>query len=209
MSKIEVVNTTHFVNDISEECLYQVLTDDQIAVDTETRGLKPLRDKLCLVQIGRPNGEVLFVQMADYSAPNLVTLLEDRTVRKIFHYARFDTAFLRQWLGVHVNNIFCTKIASKLVRTYAGHHGLKDLVLEYCGQTLNKSIATTDWAKPNLTAEQWEYAAKDVFYLHTVKAKLVEELELSGLTEAAEELFKVVVTLAQLDILGYEGVLDF
>jgi ribonuclease D len=209
MIATETIKTTHFVGDISEEYRDLLLADGEVGVDTETRGLKPIRDKLCLVQIGRPNGEVVFTKMTDYECPNLNQVIASPELKKIFHYARFDIAFIGRWMNVPVNNYFCTKIASKLVRTYSAHHGLKDLVQEYCGQTLNKTIATTDWARAELTQEQWEYAAKDVLYLHQIKEKLVRELETHKMLGAAEELFWVIGTLAKLDVMGYEGVLDF
>ena len=176
-----------------------------VAVDTETLGLNPNRDRLCVVQLSAGDGTAHLVQLdgKDYSAPNLKALLTDPAVLKIFHYARFDIAVLEKYLGVVTAPIYCTKIASKLVRTYTDRHGLKDLVSELAGVELSKQQQSSDWAATELSQQQLAYAASDVLHLHTVKAKLDAMLARDGRTQFAEAAFGFLSTRAKLDLVGF------
>ncbi len=180
-----------------------------VAIDSETLGLRPHRDRLCVVQLSVGDGTAHLVQFdgTDYSAPRLKALLADESVLKIFHYARFDVAVLSNYLGVVSNPIFCTKIASKLARTYTDRHGLKDVVSELASVELSKQQQSSDWAAEELTQAQLAYAASDVLYLHTVHSRLVAMLARDGRTEVAQECFKFLPTRAQLDLAGF-GDLD-
>ena len=176
-----------------------------IAIDTETLGLKPARDKLCLVQISTGDGNASLVQVdrATYQAPRLKAVLADASVTKIFHFARFDVAVLKHYLGVDVNNIYCTKIASRLVRTYTDRHGLKDLVRELLGIDLDKLQQSSDWGAHMLSEAQKKYAAQDVLYLHELKARLDQMLEREGRMEIAKACFGFLPTRAALDLMGW------
>ena len=176
-----------------------------IAIDTETLGLKPARDKLCLVQISTGDGNAYLVQVdrATYLAPRLKAVLADASVTKIFHFARFDVAVLKHYLGADVNNIYCTKIASRLVRTYTDRHGLKDLVRELLGIDLDKLQQSSDWGAHMLSEAQKKYAAQDVLYLHELKARLDQMLEREGRTEIAKACFNFLPTRAALDLMGW------
>ena len=176
-----------------------------VAVDTETLGLKPHRDRLCLVQLSAGDGTAHLVQLdgRDYRAPNLKALLTDPAVLKIFHYARFDVAVLSRYLGVAVAPLYCTKIASKLVRTYTDRHGLKDLVSEILGIELSKQQQSSDWAATSLS-EQKAYAASDVLHLHKLRERLDEMLDRDGRRALAEAAFGFLPTRAALDLAGFE-----
>ncbi|MEO6607712.1 MAG: ribonuclease H-like domain-containing protein [Aestuariivirga sp.] len=176
-----------------------------IAIDTETLGLKPARDKLCLVQLANAEGDVHLIQMdrETYVAPRLKALLEDAAVTKIFHFARFDVAVLKQYLGADTNNIYCTKIASRLVRTYTDRHGLKDLVKELLGIELDKQQQSSDWGAHVLSDQQKKYAASDVIYLHELKARLDQMLEREGRAALAKSCFEFLPTRAALDLKGW------
>ena len=176
-----------------------------IAIDTETLGLKPARDKLCLVQISTGDGNAYLVQVdrATYLAPRLKAVLADTSVTKIFHFARFDVAVLKHYLGVDVNNIYCTKIASRLVRTYTDRHGLKDLVRELLGIDLDKLQQSSDWGAHMLSEAQKKYAAQDVLYLHELKARLDQMLEREGRMDIAKACFGFLPTRAALDLMGW------
>jgi ribonuclease D len=176
-----------------------------IAIDTETLGLKPARDKLCLVQISTGDGNAVLVQMdrAKYDAPNLKALLANPKVLKIFHFARFDVAVLKQYLDVDTAPLFCTKIASKLVRTYTDRHGLKELVRELLGIDLNKLQQSSDWGAHSLTDAQKAYAAEDVVYLHELKQRLEQMLEREGRTALAKSCFEFIPTRTALDLQGW------
>ena len=176
-----------------------------IAIDTETLGLKPARDKLCLVQISTGDGNAHLVQVdrATYLAPRLKAVLADPAVTKIFHFARFDVAVLKHYLGADTNNIYCTKIASRLVRTYTDRHGLKDLVRELLGIELDKLQQSSDWGAHILTEAQKKYAATDVLYLHELKARLDQMLEREARTEIAKACFNFLPTRASLDLMGW------
>ena len=176
-----------------------------VAIDTETLGLNVNRDRLCLVQLSAGDGSAHLVQFdgSDYSAPNLKALLTDPAVLKIFHFARFDIAVLERYLGVVTTPIYCTKIASKLVRTYTDRHGLKDLVGELTGVELSKQQQSSDWAARELTPQQLAYAASDVLHLHAVKAKLDVMLEREGRRGFADAAFGFLPTRAKLDLAGF------
>ena len=176
-----------------------------VAIDTETLGLNVNRDRLCLVQLSAGDGSAHLVQFdgSDYSAPNLKALLTDPAVLKIFHFARFDIAVLERYLGVVTAPIYCTKIASKLVRTYTDRHGLKDLVGELTGVELSKQQQSSDWAARELSPQQLAYAASDVLHLHAVKAKLDAMLEREGRRAFADAAFGFLPTRAKLDLAGF------
>jgi ribonuclease D len=176
-----------------------------VAIDTETLGLKPHRDRLCLVQLSAGDGHAHLVQVAPpYDAPRLKALLTDASVTKIFHFARFDVAVLAQYLGIETQPLYCTKIASKLARTYTDRHGLKDLCAEILGVDLSKVQQNSDWGAAKLTDQQLAYAASDVFHLHALKARLDEMLAREGRTAAAEAAFRFLPTRARLDLMGFE-----
>ncbi len=182
-----------------------------VAIDTETMGLNPHRDRLCLVQLSSGDGNAELVQIVPESlggrgadCPNLKRLLEDASVLKLFHFARFDCAALHHALGVTVAPVVCTKISSKLVRTFTDRHGLKDLCKELLGVELSKQQQSSDWGAPDLTPEQLAYAASDVLHLHALWAKLKGLLEREGRLDLAEECFRFLPTRGRLDLLGYE-----
>ncbi len=176
-----------------------------IAIDTETLGLRPHRDRLCVVQLSRGDGGAEVVQIArgQNRAPNLERLLADPAVTKIFHFARFDVAVLFNAFGVMTNSIYCTKIASKLVRTYTDRHGLKDLVRELLGVDLSKQQQSSDWAASTLSDAQLTYAASDVLHLHGLRQRLDMMLEREGRAEIAAACFDFLPTRARLDLLGW------
>ena len=176
-----------------------------VAIDTETLGLLPRRDKLCLVQLSSGDGNAHLVQLdrATYDAPNLKTLLTDPKTIKIFHFARFDVAVLRHYLAVDTFPLYCTKLASKLTRTYTDRHGLKDLVKELLGIELNKQQQSSDWGAHVLSDAQKQYAAQDVLYLHELKTRLDQMLEREGRTALARACFDFVPTRAALDLAGW------
>ena len=176
-----------------------------VAVDTETLGLVPRRDKLCLVQLSGGDGNAHLVQLdrANYDAPNLKTLFADPKVTKIFHYARFDVAVIKHYLGVDTAPLYCTKIASKLTRTYTDRHGLKDLVKELLGIELNKQQQSSDWGAHMLSDPQKQYAAQDVLYLHELKARLDQMLAREGREAVARACFDFIPTRAALDLSGW------
>ena len=176
-----------------------------IAVDTETMGLNPLRDPLCVVQLSNGDGEAHLVQMdrAAYDAPNLKALLADPAVLKIFHYARFDLAVLKQYLGVDCAPVYCTKIASKLTRTYTDRHGLKDLVREMLGVDMSKQQQSSDWGAETLSQAQIDYAASDVLHLHELKQTLDAMLAREGRAELAAACFQFLPVRAALDLAGW------
>lgn len=177
-----------------------------VAIDTETMGLDPARDRLCLVQLSSGDGTSHLVQLARgaYQAPNLLRLLGDPSVTKLFHFARFDVAVIRAYLGIVCAPVYCTKIASKLVRTYTDRHGLKDLCREMLGQDISKQQQSSDWGAETLSREQLRYAAGDVLYLHALKAKLDDMLAREGRTELAQACFAFVPTRAMLDLAGWD-----
>jgi len=177
-----------------------------VAVDTETLGLKPHRDRLCVVQLSAGDNTAHLVQLdgKDWSAPRLKALLTDASLLKIFHFARFDMGIIRHNLGVMPAPVYCTKIASKLVRTYTDRHGLKDLCAELLGVDLSKQQQSSDWAAEKLTDQQKHYAASDVLHLHALKAKLDAMLVREGRMELAQACFGFLPTRAALDLAGFE-----
>ncbi len=179
---------------------------DSVAIDTETLGLVPIRDRLCLVQVSRGDGTADIVQIAagQKHAPNIEKLLADPGVTKLFHYARFDIAVLYKAFGVMAAPLYCTKIASKLTRTYTDRHGLKDLVRELLGIDLSKQQQSSDWAAAALSEAQLAYAASDVLHLHALRAKLDAMLAREGRTELAAACFGFLPTRATLDLLGWQ-----
>jgi ribonuclease D len=177
-----------------------------VAVDTETMGLITRRDRLCLVQIADGRGDehlVRFGRDSRYDAPNLKAVLADPARLKLFHFARFDLAAIYHYLGVWATPVFCTKIASKLVRTYTDRHGLKDLVRETTGKELSKQQQSSDWGGAALSDAQLEYAASDVRYLHAAHSVLVDRLAREGRTEIAQAAFEFLPTRALLDLAGW------
>jgi ribonuclease D len=177
-----------------------------VAVDSETLGLKPHRDRLCVVQLSAGDGSAHLVQLAasGYEAPRLKALMADPDVLKIFHFARFDVAVIKHYLGVDTQPIYCTKIASKLARTYTDRHGLKDLTSELLGIELSKQQQSSDWAARQLSQQQQAYAASDVLHLHKLKARLDDMLEREGRVELAKAAFEFLPTRASLDLAGFE-----
>lgn len=176
-----------------------------VAVDTETMGLDPTRDRLCLVQLSAGDGNCHLVQIGkgQIQAPNLSRLLADADTLKLFHFARFDIAMLNRYLGVAVAPLYCTKIASKLVRTYTDKHGLKDLTKELLGIDMSKQQQSSDWGAETLTQAQQQYAASDVLHLHALKQRLDEMLAREGRAELAQACFDFLPTRAQLDLSGW------
>jgi ribonuclease D len=176
-----------------------------VAVDTETMGLKPHRDRLCLVQLSGGNGDSRIVKLAAgrYEAPNLKALMTDPAVTKIFHFARFDIAMLRRYLGVVTTPIYCTKIASRLTRTFTDRHGLKDLCKDLLGVELSKEQQSSDWGARELSPAQVKYAAADVLHLHALRTRLDELLIRDGRKELAEACFRFLPTRAELDLAGW------
>lgn len=181
---------------------------DSVAVDTETMGLNLARDRLCLMQLSAGDGECHLVQFAarDYGAPNLRALLGDPAVTKIFHFARFDLAMIRRHMDIDCAPAYCTKIASKLVRTYTDKHGLRDLCRELLGVDISKQQQSSDWGAAELTREQLNYAASDVLYLHDLKARLDALLAREGRGEIARACFEFLPWRARLDLLGWDEV---
>jgi ribonuclease D len=179
-----------------------------VAIDTETLGLNPFRDRLCLAQLSAGDGICHAVQFAagHYAAPNLKRMLADPSVTKLFHFARFDVAMFRQYLDVVCAPIYCTKIASKLVRTYTDRHGLKDLVRELLNVELSKEQQSSDWGAPDLTEKQLAYAASDVAHLHALKATLDGMLAREGRTHLAKACFDFLPARAELDLAGWEEI---
>lgn len=181
-----------------------------VAIDTETMGLDPRRDRLCVVQLSSGNGEAHLVQIArgQTRAPNLERLLTDPGVLKLFHFARFDIAALKNAFGVTTAPVYCTKIASKLVRTYTDRHGLKFLLQELLGIDISKQQQMSDWGAETLSEAQIDYAASDVLYLHRLKAELDARLEREGRTGLAQACFDFLPTRATLDLLGWDDARD-
>ena len=176
-----------------------------LAVDTETMGLNNHRDPLCLVQLSSGDGNAHIVQLdrETYDAPNLKALLADTNVLKIFHFARFDIAVIKKYLGVDCGPVYCTRTASRIVRTYTDRHGLKQCCRELLGIELNKQQQSSDWGAAKLKDVQLEYAASDVYHLHALKEKLDIMLERENRTELAQKCFEFLSTRAELDLAGW------
>lgn len=203
-----------FEGDLSDERLKHYLAKPVIAVDTETRGLILRRDRLCLVQICDHDGVVSFVrykggaQFDQNAKSNVKTLLQAPGVLKIFHFARFDVGVLKHYLGADTNPIFCTKIASKLVRTYTDKHSLKDLVRELLKIELDKADQTSDWAHPDLTDSQLEYAANDVRMLLPIYDQITLLLKREGRSDLAQKLFNALPAICELDMNGFKDIFE-
>lgn len=196
-----------FEGDLPADVAQAIRASGSVAIDTETLGLNLHRDRLCLVQMATADGATYFVKYSagtPYRSPNLAALLADPTVLKLFHFGRFDIAKLQHHLGVLTAPVYCTKIASKLVRTYTEYHGLKNLVRELLGVELNKQQQSSDWGAPTLSPEQLAYAASDVIYLHALKAKLDERLAREERTALAESCFSFLPQRALLDLAGWD-----
>ena len=176
-----------------------------VAIDTETLGLNPHRDRLCVVQISPGDGTADVIQIApgQKKAPNLVKLLRDRGIAKLFHFGRFDIAVLYNAFGIMAEPVFCTKIASRLTRTYTDRHGLKDICNELLGVSLSKVQQSSDWAVETLTPEQLEYAASDVLHLHRLREVLMARLARENRTKEADACFRFLPTRAKLDLMGW------
>jgi ribonuclease D len=183
-----------------------VLAPGPVAIDTETMGLITARDRLCVVQISDGKGDehlVRFKPASDYAAPNLKAVLADPSRLKLYHFARFDLAAIEHYLGVTAAPVFCTKIASKMVRTYTDRHGLKDLVRELLGKEVSKQQQSSDWGAPELTEAQKDYAASDVRYLHAMHEILVVRLARENRTDLAQACFDFLPARARLDLAGW------
>ncbi len=176
-----------------------------VAIDTETLGLNPHRDRLCLVQLSLGDGTADLVQIeaGQKKAPNLVKMLKDKSILKLFHFARFDLAVLQHTFGVQASPVYCTKIASRLTRTYTDRHGLKDLCRDLIGVEISKQQQSSDWGAETLTEAQMAYAASDVLHLHALKAKLDPLLVRDGRKELADACFRFLPSRAALDLLGW------
>lgn len=223
---ITLKNHHYYVNDIPDD----LKIGNNIAIDTEAMGLNNNRDRLCLVQFSFEEGEAHLVhftkpksekstnpniqsycEKSDYSmAKNLRKILVDPKILKIFHFARFDVAILQHYLNIKIENIFCTKIASRLVRTYTENHGLKDLCEELLNIKISKQQQSSDWGREILTKEQMEYASKDVIYLHQLMIKLNHMLEREGRSDIAKKCFEFIPTRASLDVGGWsDSILNY
>ncbi|RZM83099.1 ribonuclease D [Leptolyngbya iicbica LK] len=197
--------------DLSDELLERYLEAEAIAVDTETMGLLPWRDRLCLVQLCDEAGyvSVVRIELGQQAAPNLKRLMEAQNITKIFHFARFDLATMRYHLEIDVKPIFCTKVASKLIRTYSPRHGLKELVREMTGVELDKTQQSSDWGNAmHLSDEQLRYAANDVRFLHEIRQSLTHMLQREGRRQLASECFSCIPTLVTLDLLQYTNIFE-
>lgn len=198
--------TVHFHE---EDLPAGVLADGPVAVDTETMGLLTPRDRLCVVQISDGRGDehlVRFKPGSDYAAPHLKSVLADPARLKLYHFARFDIAAIQHYLGVLAAPVYCTKTASRLIRTYTDRHGLKELVRELLGQDISKQQQSSDWGAPELSDAQKDYAASDVRYLHLLRAELDKRLEREGRTQLARACFDFLPHRALLDLAGWAEV---
>jgi ribonuclease D len=200
--EVVIISVTMFENDLPDN----FYIEGDLAIDTETMGLKLQRDRLCLLQISNGDDKAYLVNFInkDYSAPNLKKLLLDKTRCKIFHFARFDLASIKQYLQIDLENIFCTKIASKLARTYTDSHSLKELCRELLDINISKQQQKSHWGSAVLTEEQKHYAAKDVLYLHKIKAILEAMLVDENRLHIANKIFHFLPTRANLDLMGWE-----
>ena len=180
----------------------------EVAVDSETMGLRYRRDPLCVVQLSAGDGDAHVVRLKrpDYDCPNLKRLMGDPAVLKIFHFGRFDIAMFQLHLGVETRPVYCTKIASKLARTYTDRHGLKDVARELAGVDMSKAQQSSDWGNERLSQAQLEYAASDVLHLHTIKSKLDEMLAREGRTKLARACFDFLPTRSRLDLEGWDEI---
>ncbi len=213
MSNFEAApsNFAVFNEDLDNEWTERYSSSDALAIDTEAMGLIHGRDRLCLVQICDLSDNVACIKIAlgQKSAPNLKSLMENHSIEKVFHYARFDVAALANGLEINVNPIFCTKIASKLARTYTPRHGLKDVVMELAGIELDKQAQSSDWGKvEDLSSKQLAYASNDVRYLLPIKEKLEYMLQREGRLKLAQKTFKCIPVISELDILRFQNIFE-
>ena len=195
---------THlYKNDLDDGIVFR----GNVAIDTEAMGLDPARDRLCLIQIfdGETDCHMVQFENSNTESPNLIKLLNDENIQKIFHYARFDMAALRHALKIDVKNVYCTKIASKIARTYTNNHGLKDLCKELLGVEISKKQQSSDWGNSNLSKEQIAYAANDVIYLHQIKNKLDEMLVREDRQLLVDACLSFLPTRVDLDLRGWEN----
>ncbi|WP_022729669.1 ribonuclease D [Fodinicurvata sediminis] len=198
------MTVTLHLNDLPEDF---EATGDSLAVDCETMGLNLQRDRLCLLQLSTGDGTAHLVQFRDsYEAPRLKTLLADRSITKLFHFGRFDIAAIERYLGVSCDPVYCTKIASKLVRTFTDRHGLKDLCGELLNVTISKQQQSSDWGASELSEEQLRYAASDVLYLHALRERLDVMLARENRQELAQACFNFLPQRARLDLAGWNEV---
>jgi ribonuclease D len=197
-------------NDLAEEDLEHYLDQELLAIDCEMMGLNPHRDRLCMVQLCDDGGRAILVQISlgQKSAPNLKKLFESSKVLKLFHYARTDLVWLKKYLGIQVENVFCTKVASKLARTYSDKHGLKELTKEIIGKDMNKQQQSSDWGDSEINKDQVQYAASDVQYLIPIYRKLRIMLERESRYKLALSCIEFLPVIAELDELGYLNVLE-
>lgn len=182
-----------------------VKIEGDIAVDTEAMGLNNHRDRLCVIQISNGNGEAHIIHFPEpkFDAPNVRALLSDKNRVKLFHFGRFDIAILQHYLNIEMSNVYCTKIASRLCRTFTDMHGLKDLCHDLIGVKINKQQQTSDWGASTLSPEQIQYAASDVLYLHQLRTKLDYLVAREGRTDVAQKCFDFLPTRAKLDTIGW------
>ena len=195
---------THlYKNDLDDGIVFK----GNVAIDTEAMGLDPARDRLCLIQIfdGETDCHMVQFENSNTESPNLIKLLNDENIQKIFHYARFDMAALKHALKIDVKNVYCTKIASKIARTYTNNHGLKDLCKELLGVEISKKQQSSDWGNSNLSKEQIAYAANDVIYLHQIKNKLDEMLIREDRQVLVDSCLSFLPTRVELDLRGWEN----
>ena len=190
-------------NDLDNDIVFK----GPVAIDTEAMGLDPARDRLCLIQIfdGKTDCHMVQFENSNTTSPNLVNLLSDNKIQKIFHYARFDMAALKHALKIDIQNVYCTKIASKIARTYTNNHGLKDLCKELLGVEISKKQQSSDWGSSTLSKEQIAYAANDVIYLHQIKNKLDEMLLRENRQLLVNSCLSFLPTRVELDLRGWEN----
>ncbi|MCB1325438.1 MAG: ribonuclease D [Spirochaetales bacterium] len=198
-----------FQADLSADVHTELRKYPELALDCEMMGLNPWRDRLCVVQIAAEGGPLALVQIDEQKgAPLLKDLLEDRTITKIFHFARLDGLFLLLRLGINLQGVYCTKLASRLGRTYTDRHGLKELVREFTGNTMDKSFQTSDWGRAQLSDDQIQYAGLDVVYLFELRRRLDEILEREQRRELAQKLFDFLPARRELDRLGFDNIFE-
>ncbi len=206
MDQKNIMEIYFYKNDIPNDLIFS----KSIAIDTETMGLKTYRDRLCLIQISQGDGKAHIIQIVNSnnknkSHNNLINLLKNKNIEKIFHYARFDLAALKHYFGMVDGPIWCTKIASKLARTYTDRHGLSDICKELLSVEISKQQQSSNWGSKNLSTEQKQYAASDVIYLHQLKKELTMILEQEERLNLAKDVFKFLQTRVDLDLKGFES----
>ena len=197
-------------NDLTEDLRNYFTSSSELAIDCEMMGLNPDRDRLCVVQMASEQGSCALIQIGDIGhAPNLQSVLENDKITKIFHFARMDIYFLYKRLNINVKNIFCTKIASRLVRTYSDRHGLRELVREFLGENLDKAPQSSDWGNTNLNTEQINYAAKDVIFLFEIRRRLLKMMIRENRNELFKKLIDFLPVQRDLDCLGYKEIFEY